>query len=55
MLRLAAAGLSVREIARRLVISHHTARHHLEGAYAKIGCSTRAAAALFASEHGLLD
>jgi response regulator RpfG family c-di-GMP phosphodiesterase/DNA-binding CsgD family transcriptional regulator len=55
VLRLGAAGLSVREIGKRLVISHHTARHHLEGAYAKIGCSTRAAAALFAAEQGLLD
>ena len=55
VLRLAAAGHSVREIARRLVISHHTARHHLESTYSKIGCSTRAAAVLFAAEHGLLD
>ena len=55
VLRLAAAGHSVREIARRLVISHHTARHHLESTYSKIGCSTRATATLFAAEHGLLD
>jgi DNA-binding NarL/FixJ family response regulator len=55
VLRLAAAGHNVREIGRRLVISHHTARHHIESAYAKIGCSSRAAAALFAAEHGLLD
>jgi len=55
VLRLAAAGLSVREIGKRLVISHHTTRHHLESTYAKIGCSSRAAAALFAAEHGLLD
>lgn len=55
VLRLGAAGLSVREIGKRLVISHHTARHHLESAYTKIGCSSRAAAALFAAEHGLLD
>jgi len=55
VLRLGAMGLSVREIARRLVISEHTARHHFESVYAKIGCSTRAAAALFAAEHGLLD
>jgi HD-GYP domain-containing protein (c-di-GMP phosphodiesterase class II)/DNA-binding CsgD family transcriptional regulator len=55
VLRLAAVGLSLREIGQRLVISHHTARHHLESAYGKIGCSSRAAAALFAAEHGLLD
>jgi DNA-binding CsgD family transcriptional regulator len=55
VLRLGAAGMSVREIGMRLTISPHTARHHLENAYAKIGCSTRAAAALFAAEHGLLE
>lgn len=55
VLRLAAAGLSLREIAERLVISKHTARHHIESVYAKAGCSTRAAAALFAAEHHLLD
>lgn len=53
--RLGALGLSVREIGQRLVISHHTARHHIESAYGKIGCSSRAAAALFAAENGLLD
>jgi HD-GYP domain-containing protein (c-di-GMP phosphodiesterase class II)/DNA-binding CsgD family transcriptional regulator len=55
VLRLGATGLSVREIGRRLVISHHTVRHHLESAYSKIGCTNRAAASLFAAEHGLLD
>lgn len=55
VLRLGATGMSVREISQRLVISPHTARHHLESVYAKIGCSTRAAAALFAAEHQLLD
>jgi len=54
VLQLAATGLSVREIGQRLVISRHTARHHLESVYSKIGCSTRAAAALYAAEHGLL-
>jgi putative nucleotidyltransferase with HDIG domain len=54
VLRLMAAGLSNREIARRLVISHRTAEHHVQDIYLKIGGSTRAAAALFAMEHGLL-
>ena len=31
-----------------------TADRHLQNAYAKIGISSRAAAALFAMEHGLL-
>jgi DNA-binding NarL/FixJ family response regulator len=31
-----------------------TADQHVQNAYAKIGVSTRAAAALFAMEHGLV-
>ena len=31
-----------------------TADHHIQNAYRKIGVSTRAAATLFAMEHGLL-
>jgi HD-GYP domain-containing protein (c-di-GMP phosphodiesterase class II) len=55
VLRLLAAGLSNREIAKRLTISSRTAEHHVQDVYAKIGSSTRAGAALFAMEHGLLD
>jgi DNA-binding NarL/FixJ family response regulator len=54
VLRLAARGLSNREIAQTLVISRRTAEHHLQHVYAKIGTSTRAAAALFAMDHDLL-
>jgi DNA-binding NarL/FixJ family response regulator len=54
VLALVARGLSNREIARRLVISHRTAEHHVQHIYAKIGGSSRAAAALFAMEHDLL-
>lgn len=54
VLRLVARGLSNREIADRLVISRRTAENHVQDVYAKIGASTRAAAALFAMEHGLL-
>ena len=36
-----------------LGISVKTADHHIQNAYAKIGVSTRAAAALFAMQHGL--
>lgn len=54
VLRLAARGLSNREIAQQLVISRRTAEHHVQHIYAKIGTSTRAAAALFAMEHDLL-
>jgi hypothetical protein len=44
-----------REITRRLVISPRTAERHVQDIYLKIGASTRAAAVLFAMEHGLLD
>jgi HD-GYP domain-containing protein (c-di-GMP phosphodiesterase class II) len=54
VLRLLAGGGSNREIAGRLVISPRTAEHHVQHIYTKIGGSTRAAAALFAMEHGLL-
>ena len=55
VLRLVAAGRSNRDIGERLVISARTAEHHVQDIYLKIGVSTRAAAALFAMEHGLLD
>ena len=54
VLQLVAQGLSNREIAQRLYISPRTAEHHVQHIYAKIGVSSRAAAALFAMEHGLL-
>lgn len=54
VLRLVARGLSNRQVAAALVISPRTAEHHVQHIYAKIGASTRAAAAMFAMEHGLL-
>ena len=54
VLRLVAQGLSNKEIARRLVISPKTAANHVEHIYAKIDASSRAAAGLFAMQHGLL-
>jgi HD-GYP domain-containing protein (c-di-GMP phosphodiesterase class II) len=54
VLRLVAQGLSNRQIAERLVLSSRTAEHHVQDIYLKIGVSSRAAAALFAVEHGLL-
>jgi HD-GYP domain-containing protein (c-di-GMP phosphodiesterase class II) len=53
VLALLARGLQTKQVARRLGISVKTADHHIQNAYAKIGVSTRAAAALFAMEHGL--
>ena len=54
VLILLARGMSNRQIAERLVITPKTAGNHVEHIYAKIGASSRAAAALFAVQHGLL-
>lgn len=53
VLRLVASGLNLKETAERLVISDHTARHHLESVYSKAGVSSRAGVTLFAVENGL--
>jgi HD-GYP domain-containing protein (c-di-GMP phosphodiesterase class II) len=50
---LLARGFQTKQVARSLGISAKTADRHVQNAYAKIGISTRAAAALFAMEHGL--
>ena len=54
VLRLVARGHSNKEIAAQLHLSPKTVGHHVGHVYAKAGVSTRAAAALFAVEHGLL-
>jgi HD-GYP domain-containing protein (c-di-GMP phosphodiesterase class II) len=54
VLRLVARGLSNREAAQQLGVSPKTVGHHVEHVYAKAGVSTRAGAALFAMQHGLL-
>jgi DNA-binding CsgD family transcriptional regulator len=54
VLRLAARGLTTKEIAERLYISPKTADHHIQHVYTKIEVSTRAAAALWAMEHGVV-
>lgn len=53
VLRLAARGLTTRVIAERLYISPKTADRHIQNVYAKIGVSTRGAAALWTMEHGV--
>ena len=53
VIALLARGLQTKQIAAALQISAKTADRHIEHAYRKIGVSTRAAAALFAMEHGL--
>ncbi|HEY7034470.1 MAG TPA: HD domain-containing phosphohydrolase [Thermomicrobiales bacterium] len=54
VLRHIARGATFKEVAGRLSISPKTAEHHVQHIYAKIGVSSRAAAALFAMEHNLL-
>jgi HD-GYP domain-containing protein (c-di-GMP phosphodiesterase class II) len=51
---LLARGLQTKQVARRLGISTKTADRHIQNAYRKIGISSRAAATLFAMEHGLV-
>ncbi len=54
VLRLISRGQPNRAVAQRLGISAKTVGRHVENLYAKIGVSSRAAAALFAMEHDLL-
>jgi HD-GYP domain-containing protein (c-di-GMP phosphodiesterase class II)/DNA-binding CsgD family transcriptional regulator len=54
VLRLAAKGLTTREIGERLFISTKTADHHIQHVYVKIGVSTRAAAALWAMQNAVV-
>jgi HD-GYP domain-containing protein (c-di-GMP phosphodiesterase class II) len=54
VLRMVAAGMQTKQVARSLGISVKTADRHVQNVYGKIGVSTRPAATLFAMEHGLL-
>jgi HD-GYP domain-containing protein (c-di-GMP phosphodiesterase class II)/DNA-binding CsgD family transcriptional regulator len=54
VLRLLCRGDTNRQIARGLGISPRTAEHHVQAIYTRIGVSSRAAAAMFAMQHGLV-
>ena len=54
VLILLARGMSNKQIAERTAITPKTAGNHVEHIYAKIDASSRAAAAMFAVQHGLL-
>lgn len=54
VLRLVAAGMTNREIATRLYISERTVHRHISNIFGRIGVSSRAAAAAYAVQHGLL-
>jgi HD-GYP domain-containing protein (c-di-GMP phosphodiesterase class II) len=51
---LLARGCMTKQVAKALGISTKTADRHVQNAYSKIGVSSRAAATLFAMEHGLV-
>ena len=53
VLRFTAAGASNKQTAEALFISQKTVGRHLANIYAKIGVSSRTAAAAWAHEHGL--
>lgn len=55
VLRLIAAGDTTKEAARKLDIAVKTADNHIQSLYSKIGVTTRAGAALFALERGLVQ
>jgi HD-GYP domain-containing protein (c-di-GMP phosphodiesterase class II) len=54
VLGLVARGRATKQIAASLDISTKTADRHIQNIYGKIGVSSRAAAALYAAEHGLV-
>jgi HD-GYP domain-containing protein (c-di-GMP phosphodiesterase class II) len=55
VLRLIAAGDTAKEAARKLDIAPKTADNHIQSLYSKIGVTTRAGAALYALEQGLVQ
>jgi DNA-binding CsgD family transcriptional regulator len=55
VLALLARGLLTKQVAKALGISAKTADRHVQNIYAKIGVSSRAAATMFAMEHGLVS
>lgn len=54
VLVMVASGLPNKQVAQRLNVSARTVGSHLEHAYAKIGVSTRGAAAMYVMRHGLV-
>ena len=54
VLGLIAAGHTTKEVARLLDIAPKTADNHIQNLYSKIGVASRAGAALFALERGMV-
>lgn len=55
VLRLVAMGMTTKQIGADLGMTPKTAGNHIERIYQKIGVSTRAAAAMYAMSHELVD
>jgi len=55
VLRLAAHGKTNKEIAADLYLSDKTVKHHVSNILSKLNLSSRAQAAVWATQHGLLD
>ena len=55
ILQLVAEGLTNREIAQRLSISHNTVKVHLSNVFEKTGVASRTEATLYAIEHRIVD
>jgi DNA-binding NarL/FixJ family response regulator len=54
VLELVADGHTNREIAATLIVSEHTVARHVQNIFAKLGVSSRTAAAAFGHQHGLV-
>lgn len=54
VLKLAAEGMTNRQIAAELVVSEHTVRRHLQNIFVKLGVPSRAAATAYAFKRGLI-
>ena len=54
VLGLLARGRSNKQIARDLVVAPKTVGNHVEHIYTKLGINSRAAATLYATQHGLM-
>ena len=55
VLRLAAQGKTNKQIAADLFLSDKTVKHHISNILSKLNLSSRAQAAVWATQHGLLD
>src|SRR5213082_3385299 len=55
VLRLAAQGKTNKQIAVDLFLSDKTVKHHISNILSKLNLSSRAQAAVWATQHGLLD